>query len=507
MSNQSRSSKLVLNAIANWVLFVFGALVGFFLSPFVVHHLGATGYGVWSLLAGLVGYFGLLDFGIRNAVSRYIAHHRAVKAHEESSSIVSAALRLYGFLIILVLLLSGVIAYLAPILFNIPEPLVTDSRIIVVLGGLSVAVSLIGGAFGGVVTGLERFDINCYLEIFVTTVRTIAIVLALREGYGLVSLACIHLAASIMYCVLFWATVHKLYPELHLRYRGPLFQQMRTILSFSMSLTVLTVFAQFIYYSDALVIGAFLPIESVTFFVIAGNLAFQASGVATSLANVMTPRVSALISVGSNRVGEEVLGVARVATLIMTPIAATFMLRGESFISLWMGSAYGPTSGEVLGILAIVVWLGASRVVVVHSLIGMGKQRALIPGFGVEAACNLALSLILIRQLGIVGVALGTLIPSVLLNLTFIPRCLSQATGVPISQFYGNAVLLPTLACIPFALTSVVIERFVPAANLAVFFMQMILILPLVLVAAWFLCLSSREKEYIGSVLRRIVGR
>src|SRR2546421_402512 len=348
MSNQGRSSVLVRNAIANWTLFAFIALVSFFLSPVVVRYLGATGYGVWSLLVGLVGYLGLLDFGIRNAVNRYIAHHRAANAHEESSSIVSAAIRLYALLSMLAILLSGVFAYFAPIVFNIPESLVTDSRIIVVLGGLSLAISLIGGVFGGVVTGLERFDINCYLEMFVTAFRSIAIVLALREGYGLVSLAWIHLAASIVYCVLFCAAAHKLYPELSLRYRGPLLRQMRTILSFSVSLTVLYVFAAFIYYSDALIIGAFLPIEAVTFFAIAGNLALQASGVAKSLANVMAPRVSALISMGSNRVGEEVLAVARIAPLIMTPIAATFMIRGESFIALWMGSAYGPAIGVII---------------------------------------------------------------------------------------------------------------------------------------------------------------
>jgi len=506
MSNQGRSSHLVRNAIANWTLFAFIVLVSFFLSPVVVQYLGATGYGVWSLLAGLIGYVGLLDFGIRNAVNRYIAHHRAADAHGESSSIVSAALRLYGLLSILAILLSGVFAYLAPIVFNIPEPLVTDSRIIVVLGGLSVAVSLIGGVFGGVVSGLERFDINCYLEMFVTAVRAIAIVLALREGYGLVSLACIHLAASIVYCVLFWVAAHKLYPELSLRYRGPLFQQMRTILSFSVSLTVLYVFTQFIYYSDALVIGAFLPIEAVTFFAIAGNLASQASGVAKSLANVMTPRVSALISMGSNRVGEEVLAVARIATLVMTPIAATFMIRGESFITLWMGSAYGPASGEVLRILAIVLWLTASRSVAIQSLVGMARHRMLIPGFAVEAACNLALSLILVRPLGIVGVALGTLIPSVVVNLGYIPLCLSKAIGVPVRLFHRSALLLPTVACVPFALASALIERYPPAENLAAFFMQVILMLPLVPVTAWFVCLTSREKEQIGSVLRGIVG-
>jgi O-antigen/teichoic acid export membrane protein len=507
MTDQHRPSRFARNAVANWIAFLFTAIVGFFLSPFVVQHLGATGYGVWILIGGLVGYLGLLDIGIRQAVNRYIAHHRAVGADEESSSIVSAAIRLFGLLGILAILLSGVFAYFAPIFFNIPESLINDTRIIVVLGGLTVAVTLIGGVFGGVVTGLERFDIQCGLEIFVTIVRTVAFVLALREGYGLVSLACIQLAASVLNWFVYWAAVHKLYRELRLRFRGPLFPQMRTILSFGASLTVIYIFNTLIFNSDAVVIAAFLPIEAVTFFAIAGNLWLQVSGVATSLSYLMTPRVSALTSMGSNRVGEEILAVARIATLLAAPIAATFVLRGESFITLWMGPAYGPASGEVLRILAIVLLLGASRSVVIHSLTGMARQRMLIPGVAVEAACNLALSVVLVRPLGIVGVALGTLIPSMLMNLGYIPRCLSKATSVSVGLFCRKAVLLPTVACVPFALASAVIERFVPATNLAVFFMQIILILPLVPMTAWFLCLTPAEKKQVRSEIRRVVGR
>jgi O-antigen/teichoic acid export membrane protein len=486
---------------------LFTAIVGFFLSPYIVGHLGATRYGVWSLLAGLVGYLGLLDLGIRQAVNRYVAHHRAVHAHEESSSIVSAAIRLFGLLGILAILLSGVFAYFAPIFFNIPESLVDDTRLIVVLGGLTVAVTLIGGVFGGVVTGLERFDVNCCLEILVATVRTVAIVLALREGYGLVSLACIHFAASVLNCVAFWAAIHKLYADLRLRFRGRMYPQIRTVFSFGASLSVISFLGALILHSDAVIIAAFLPVEAVTFFAIAGSLCAYAREMTRALAYLMTPRVSALTSLGSNRVGDEILVVARLATLLAAPIAATFVLRGESFITLWMGPAYGPASGEVLRILAIVAWLEASRSVVMLSLTGMARQRTLIPGLAFEAACKLLLSIWMVRPLGIVGVALGTLIPSMLVNLGYIPRCLSNATGVSVKLFHRNAVLLPTAACIPFALASALIERFVPATNLAVFFVQVILIFPLVPITAWFVCLTTAEQHQVRSEIRKVTGR
>jgi O-antigen/teichoic acid export membrane protein len=363
-------------------------------------------------------------------------------------------------------------------------------------------VTLVSGVFGGVLTGLERFDIHCVLEIFVTSVRTLAIIVALREGYGLVALAVIQLSASILNCIVFWTAVRKLYAELRIRLWVPLGPQMRTILSFSASLTVLYALDQIIYYSDTAVIGAFLPIEAVTFFAIAGNLCVYAKAMPKALSFLMTPRVSVLTSIGSDRVGAEIRAVAKLATLVSAPIALTFLLRGESFITLWMGPAYGPLSGEVLRILAIVVWLDASRSVAMHSLTGMAKQRTIIPGVVIEAACNLALSLVLVQRLGIVGVALGTLIPNVLVSLGYIPRRLAKEAGVPVGAFYRDAVFLPTLACIPFGLATAAVERFMPAANLAMFFLQCIVILPLVPAAAWFLCLSSAEKERVKAELR-----
>ncbi len=197
--------------------------------------------------------------------------------HEDSSSIVSAAVLLYGLLGILAILLSGVLAYTAPMLFNIPESLVTDSRIVIVIGGVTLAASLMGGASEGWLQDWKD-STSIYLEMLVTTVRTTATVIALREGYGIVALAWIQFAASVSYGVTFWAAARKLYPEVRIRLKDSLVPQVRILATFSGPLFVLYCFGLLIGYSDAAVIAAFLPIEAVAFFAIAGNLSLQASG-------------------------------------------------------------------------------------------------------------------------------------------------------------------------------------------------------------------------------------
>jgi len=506
VSTADRPSNYVRNAAANWIAFLFVAGVSFFLSPFIVHHLGDTAYGVWTLLAALVGYLGLLDFGVRGAVTRYVAHHHAASDGESCSSIVSAGLAMYGLLGSLAIVIAGVVAYLAPLLFNIPEAYVDDTRLVLIVGGMTMAVTLLGAVFGGVIAGLQRFDISSGIEIAVTTIRTMAIVIALSQGYGLVSLAVIHLAGSVLNGLTAWAIARRLYPALRICFRVPLRAHMQTILSFSVLLSAIHIFGVLIYYADVLVISVFLPVSLVTFYAIAGNLSDYARQVALSLSTLMTPRVSALASTGSKAVGGEILGVAKAATLVTAPIAAIFLIRGESFINLWMGPEYGPASGEVLRILAFVTLLSGARSIAVASIIGVNKHRALIPALAAEAVCNLVLSILLVRPLGLVGVALGTLIPSLIVSLGYLPFCLARSTNARAGLFYRDGWLLPMLACVPFALLNALLEKYLPAGNLATFFLQILLTLPLVAAGAAVLCLAPAEKMQIGTALRKLIA-
>jgi O-antigen/teichoic acid export membrane protein len=244
-----------------------------------------------------------------------------------------------------------------------------------------------------------------------------------------------------------------------------------------------------------------MPIAAVTLYAIAGNLCDYGSKFASAVSRTMTPRVSALASRGGGDLTNEVLGAARVATLVTAPMAATFILRGESFIDLWMGPQFGAPAGAVLEVLALVVWLVGARAVAGAAIIGANRHRMLIPVMAGEAVLNLALGLILVHSLGVVGVAVGALIPSLIASLVFIPWCLNKAVGVPVREFFWRAWILPTLACAPFIFVQALIEKYFGAHDLVTFVAQVALTLPLVLIVALAVCTTREEK---ASLLRRV---
>src|SRR5438034_11236518 len=68
---------LILRAVAtSWVAVVANASVGIFLTPYVLHRLGDEAFGVWVLIVNLVGYYGILDAGVRSAILRYVSRHK-----------------------------------------------------------------------------------------------------------------------------------------------------------------------------------------------------------------------------------------------------------------------------------------------------------------------------------------------------------------------------------------------------------------------------------------------
>lgn len=507
MSVRTRQPRFARNFIANLLRFVVIVLISFFLSPYMVHELGAAGFGVWSLAMGLLGYLGLIDFGIRQAVNRFVAHYHAIGDHLESSQIVSTAIKLFAIASAAVILLAATLAYFSPLLFNIPASLLNDMRIVILIGGITVGMSILGGVFGGVVTGVQRFDAQCVLDILTASVRAAGTVIVLHNGLGLIALAFVHLGASVLNLVAYQYVSRALYRELRILFRYPMLPHAKVLLAFALPSFGIFALGVLAFQSDAIVIGILLPIEAVTFYAIASNLVTQARELTNSLAFLMTPRVSAIASRDSSLVGGQIVAVAKLAMLLIGPVAITFFVRGQSFIGLWMGDEYASVSGSVLAVLAVVLWAGALRAVAVNSLTGLGKQRILIPSFMAEAFVNISLSIALIKPFGVWGVALGTMIPHSVITLGFIPYYIFRSTGTARSLIYTSVVLYPVLSCVPFALTSVLIEQYFPASGLVEFFAQIIVILPLVPLAAWYLCFSPDEKKEIGDTVSRIVRR
>lgn len=487
-----------------WGAFGVSVAVSFFLAPFIVHRLGNTAYGVWVLLASLVGYMGLLDLGIRSAVTRYVARFHALGEDGDASRIVSAGLGLFTLLGLAAVLIAAVLAVLVDRIFNIPASLVGTARYVFVVGGVTVGASLVFGVFGGVVAAMQRFDINSGLEVAVGLLRAALVVIALLAGQGLAGLATIQLACTIVGGVGSWWVARRVYPQLRGTFAGWHRAYVRQIFSFSAYLSILHWSGSLIFEADSLVIGAFLPVGRITFFAIAASLTNYARNVISGISQTAAPRASAMDAGGSHEdLRDVVLRLGRVATLVILPITITFLLRGATFIRLWMGTEYAAPSGQVLWILSVALSFAAARQVAMSTIVGINQHRILVPFYVAEALINLGLSVYLIGFLGLAGVAWGTAAPNLVTSLLVIPWALRRALGVPLGRLYVQFWLRPLAAMAPFAVASAWVESQWPARGLVVYFLQVAAMLPIAGLGAWIVGSPASERSLFGAELRR----
>jgi O-antigen/teichoic acid export membrane protein len=493
------------NVLTNWLAYLASGVVSFFLSPFIVHHLGNSAYGVWVLLVSLTGYLGFLDLGIRSAVTRYVAKFHSEGVHDQSSYTISSACGLFVSAGFLAMLASVLFAILAVPHFQIPPGYLHAAQIVVVIAGFSVGVSLVSGVFGGVLVGLQRFDLTNSITLVVLGLRSIAIVLALKNGYGLITLAVIQLCGTLAELVAGIVLSHRLYPEARLAFRNVRRSYVALIFSFGLFAFLLHLSNYLIYFTDALVIGSFLPVSMVTFFSIGSSLTIYARDLVGGFSRTMTPLASKIeVESGLTALQETTLKAARFCAMAMWPIFVTLIIRGHTFIGLWMGPSYGDLSGHVLRILSVPWLFGAGTSVIASAMLGINKHKRVVPSALAEGLSNLVLSVVLVKSMGIVGVAWATAIPNLGVTTLFWPWYTRKTLDIPLKDYVTSLWLLPAIGVLPFAIATYFVDKSWPAHTLWYFFVQVASVLPAALLGIWFLGLTHNEREMYSRQLARI---
>jgi O-antigen/teichoic acid export membrane protein len=501
------SPRIVKNVFSTWTGYFVAFAINFFLSPYVVHHLGNTGYGTWTLISSLTGYLGLLDFGVRGAVTRYVVKFHTIQDNESASRVASSGMLIFAASGLFAIAIATGLSVFAVGKFRIPPSYYSAAQIVLVVAGLNVAASLLGGVFGGIIAALQRFDVLNGTDVFVSLCRALVIVGALHRGNGLVTLACIQLLFTVVRGVVNYALSRRLYPGLKISFARADCSHARMIFAFSVYMFLIQVSGDLIFYADTVVIGAFLPVALITFFVIGGNLVEYTRVILTGISFPLGPLASQLEAKGDVAgLKETLLTSTRLGTAVVVPILVTFMIRGGTFIGLWMGSQYIEVSGHILRILTLLMFFIAGTHLAGSVTLGIGKHKPLVLVRGLEGLCNLGLSILWVRTMGIAGVAWGTTIPGIAFCF-FWPWYMHKILDIRPIQFIVDCWLRPWSCLIPFAVATYGVERWWPVSRLLMFFLQIVLILPVALAGIWFGCVDRKHREHYTAVLVQSIGR
>lgn len=497
---------------SNWAGLAINIAISFFLSPFVVNKLGSVYYGIWAVAMQFTGYLYLLDFGVRESVIRYTSKYTARGQQTRLSHVLTTALLTYVPITALCLVAVGVCAWAAPYAFDIERQHWAEARWAIVFVGLTIAQTFLLNVFVGILHGLNRFDVANVLNTAFAVVRAGLVVLLLSKGGGLVALAAIQFGVSLASGLISAAYALRLLRRAGMGWRFgiPDARRFRALSSrvFGYGFYVLlnNLGQKLIFTSDVIVIGLLLPIASVTPYAIATSLIEYLRSLFMATAQVFNPVASHLHATRQSADVESVLvGGAKLTVIVTLPIALTLAILGRDFVGLWMGEQYADPAGQVLLVLALLQIVSAPHYVIAFVLYGISKHRTMAFVRAAEASVNIALSIVLAKTMGIVGVAIALATAHGVSALFVIPTLARRFAGVSMSSYYLGAFGGPLMAAVPFIVATFALRAYWPAGSLWEFFGQVAALVALYAPCVYAIALNGRERAMLFTNVRRVV--
>jgi O-antigen/teichoic acid export membrane protein len=372
----------------------------------LVHRLGATDYGLWSIALAAFGLMNVLEFGLGTAVAKYVAENSGAGEHDDLSATISIAVAAY----------LGVGAVLtAPLFFLLPRASslfgaadsgghIESVLRLVALGLFPMLLLSCGQAFA---VGLQAFKLPM-LATLAQSALTILVALSIVALGGsvravVIGSLCVLWGVGLTTFIIGVRMVRRVGARVRFA-RG----YARPMLSY-VAFTGLTGAGSLLFGSvDRIIVGAIVGLRGVTFYAVTIGIANKLLYLADVACRPLMPASSALDGLGRP---EAVLYFLRRATVIVSLsvacAAGILFAFSRPFLRWWLGDSFAHHAVGPFRILIVVYAIVAIAAPAFHVINGVGLAWIAASAAIVGGAGTLALIAVLAPAHGLTGAAVA----------------------------------------------------------------------------------------------------
>jgi O-antigen/teichoic acid export membrane protein len=430
--------QLVKNVFTSWAGMVVTLAITFFFTPYLIEQLGKSQYGIWSLVFSLIAYMKLADVGMNQAIAKYVPQYYAQGDYRQLNQVMSSAARIYILVSLAIVLLSVAIAYGLLHYFKIEPEYLDIARITLVLIGVNQAVTYVFIPFAALLP-FHRADILNYFEIGTMIIQTCLIVVMLELGFGLVAMAMVVLGLNIISHLWRYRLRQKMFPMVKFSREAINSEKTRQLLTYGTYSLLIVAAWIVIFQTSNIVIGRYLSIEAVAVFSVPAAIVTQLRHSINAIAVPIVPTIS---HIDAHKDDRQIMTLYLKATRYLYYLSALIVIGalvfGGPFILLWVKEEF-TESIIVLYVLIVPAAVYLPQMIANSVLFGVNKHKTLFFVLAAEGLSNIVLSLLLVKPYGLLGVALGTAIPQMIIYLFVYPYVFHRAMERPTRPFYITA--------------------------------------------------------------------
>lgn len=379
-------------------------IVSLALTPYLIKHLDDENYGLWLLIMSTLGWFNFIDLGFSAAVKREIAFALEKKNMQRINVVFSVSVVLFGSLGLVAA--SGIIGIaLFPEVIGVSQDKQEIASVALGLLALKVLFDFIMNSFHGFFAAYIRMDIDANLSLLNTLIKS-ALVFVLIKDMNIYGAVAATLAADAVTQSLKMYFARRLNNGFVFSLSLVNMAEVLQLFSYSKHVILTGISRTVQLRADPLIISHFLSLKFVAIFGVVLNLANQIESFVKALVGVFSPVLNRLVARNKNIENTffDILSInAFVAFFCYTLLA----ILSESFIQLWIGNEYSKYAD-----LAILLGFSFLARAISRPIIGLLMAQnnhqllSLISTTG--AFVNIIMSILMIEQWGLYGVAVAT---------------------------------------------------------------------------------------------------
>ncbi len=201
------NKRIAYNSVILFVRFCISTLIGLFASRFVLQALGASDFGLYNVIGGIVALLNVINATMVATTYRFIATELGKKEYGEANKVFNVSFCIHAVFSLLVLVLGLLVGLLyVNNILNIDEAKLGDARFVLIVSIITTSISTLAIPFNGLMVAYEKFTLTSIIDVITQLLRLGAIIFLLySEGnhlriYSLIMMIYI-LGQSICYVI------------------------------------------------------------------------------------------------------------------------------------------------------------------------------------------------------------------------------------------------------------------------------------------------------------------
>lgn len=477
-------------------------LIGLVVTPIVLTYLDKTEYGIWVIIGSVLGYMGLMDFGITGATSAIVAKNNTPQKETHINTIINNAFALQVLIGFLIVIFGLIFSFYFPDMFNMGDYSKEDAWLVFVMAIIGYGISFPPKSLKGLIRARQMISLAVWLEFILFIIVTVLNLYLLHLGFGLLALPLGTIAVRLLAYPVYMYFAKKAYSQLHFDLSVIRLHHMKEIFGVSAYWFVGMIAAMVIYSTDTILIGIFMTTAMVTMYALTFRLSEVIREFIYSINFTLMPGIGQIMGNGDKKKARAVYLRSQPIILSLAAVGAVFIyIFNQAFVGFWVGNEYfaGQTLSMIFGaILFVSVVFHASSLVISADL----KIKEVTATRIIEALMNIVLSIWLIQKFGIIGVAFATLISAVFTSFWYVPWITMKHLEISFKTWMfaiGYKTIIVLLLSIVLA---IVCQDYVGQSNIST-------IVALVcfgvgnVALLWFIALDSETKRMVYAKIRR----